>query len=151
MTLLADIVATSERVAQTSGRNTKISELAACLRRLAPDEIETGVAFLAGETRQGRSGIGYALLRAARPGAHAEAATLTLVEIDEALTRIAATAGAGSAAERTRILRQLQERATAGESDFIERLLQGELRQGALAEASVGFSSAVAPWLPHGF
>jgi predicted acetyltransferase len=26
-----------------------------------------------------------------------------------------------------------------------------ELRQGALAEASVGFSSAVAPWLPHGF
>ncbi|WP_405887771.1 GNAT family N-acetyltransferase [Streptomyces sp. NBC_01136] len=26
-----------------------------------------------------------------------------------------------------------------------------ELRQGALAEASVGFLSAVAPWLPHGF
>jgi predicted acetyltransferase len=26
-----------------------------------------------------------------------------------------------------------------------------ELRQGALAEASLGFSSAVAPWLPHGF
>ncbi|MFG2552824.1 GNAT family N-acetyltransferase [Streptomyces sp. NPDC048581] len=26
-----------------------------------------------------------------------------------------------------------------------------EIRQGALAEASVGFASAVAPWLPHGF
>ncbi|MFF1718704.1 GNAT family N-acetyltransferase [Streptomyces sviceus] len=26
-----------------------------------------------------------------------------------------------------------------------------ELRQGALAEATVGFGSAVAPWLPHGF
>jgi predicted acetyltransferase len=26
-----------------------------------------------------------------------------------------------------------------------------ELRQGALSEASVGFASAVAPWLPHGF
>jgi predicted acetyltransferase len=26
-----------------------------------------------------------------------------------------------------------------------------ELRRGALAEASVGFGSAVAPWLPHGF
>jgi len=26
-----------------------------------------------------------------------------------------------------------------------------ELRQGALAEASVAFSSAIAPWLPHGF
>lgn len=26
-----------------------------------------------------------------------------------------------------------------------------ELRQGALAEASVGFASTVAPWLPHGF
>jgi DNA ligase-1 len=132
VTLLADIVATSERVAQTSRRNAKIEELAACLCRLAPDEIETAVAFLAGETRQGRIGIGYALLRAAYPDAHAETATLTLAEIDEALTRIAASAGPGSAAERTRILRQLQERATAGESDFLERLLQGELRQGAL-------------------
>jgi DNA ligase 1 len=132
VTLLADIVATSERVAQTSRRNAKIAELAACLRRLAPDEIETGVAFLAGKTRQGRIGIGYALLRAARPGAHAETTTLALAEVDEALTRIAATAGPGTAAERTRVLRQLQERATAGESDFLERLLQGELRQGAL-------------------
>ena len=26
-----------------------------------------------------------------------------------------------------------------------------ELRQGALAEASVAFASDVAPWLPHGF
>lgn len=26
-----------------------------------------------------------------------------------------------------------------------------ELRRGALAEASLGFSSVVAPWLPHGF
>jgi hypothetical protein len=26
-----------------------------------------------------------------------------------------------------------------------------ELRQGALAEAAVGFGSAVPPWLPHGF
>jgi len=26
-----------------------------------------------------------------------------------------------------------------------------ELRQGALAEASLAFGSAVAPWLPHGF
>ncbi|NUO43353.1 MAG: GNAT family N-acetyltransferase, partial [Streptomyces sp.] len=26
-----------------------------------------------------------------------------------------------------------------------------ELRQGALSEAAVGFGSAVAPWLPHGF
>jgi predicted acetyltransferase len=26
-----------------------------------------------------------------------------------------------------------------------------ELRAGALAEAAVGFGTAVAPWLPHGF
>jgi hypothetical protein len=56
VTLLAAIVATSERVAQTSRRNAKIAEIAACLRRLAPDEIETAVAFLAGERRQGRIG-----------------------------------------------------------------------------------------------
>ena len=71
MTLLAELVETSRRVAKTGSRNAKTAELAACLRKLAPAEIETGVAYLSGETRQGRSGIGYALLRDARPAAAA--------------------------------------------------------------------------------
>jgi DNA ligase-1 len=69
VTLLSDIVSTSRRVAETPSRNAKIAELAACLRRLAPAEIEIAVGYLSGEIRQGRTGIGYALLRDARPDA----------------------------------------------------------------------------------
>jgi hypothetical protein len=38
----------------------KVRELAALLRALQPDEIETGVHYLSGELPQGRIGIGYA-------------------------------------------------------------------------------------------
>ena len=50
MTLLSDVVSTSRRVAETPSRNAKIAELAACLRRLAPTEIEIAVGYLSGET-----------------------------------------------------------------------------------------------------
>ena len=63
MTAFADLVSSSQRVAETASRNAKTSLLAAFLRRLAPEEIPIGVAYLSGETRQGRSGVGYALLR----------------------------------------------------------------------------------------
>ena len=69
MTRLADLVATSQQVAGTSGRLAKVAALAALLRRLAPDEIEIAVAYLSGETRQGKLGLGYAALRDARGGA----------------------------------------------------------------------------------
>ena len=45
MTLLAHLVETSLRVGAASGRLVKIRELAAFLRGLAPDEIETGEWF----------------------------------------------------------------------------------------------------------
>ena len=46
--------------------------------------------------------------------------------------RIAAAAGAGSAAARAQLLRELLGRGDRGEQDFLVRLLFGELRQGAL-------------------
>ena len=61
--LFSELVATSRRVAETRSRLEKIAALAAALRRLAEDEIETGVAYLSGELRQGKIGIGSALLR----------------------------------------------------------------------------------------
>src|ERR1700731_1399315 len=137
MTLLADVVATSHRVADTPGRNAKVAELAACLRGLAPEEIQIGVAYLSGEPRQGRSGIGYALLRDARPDAVVEAPSLTLAEVDAALERLSSTTGAGSKGERTRILSALLGRATTEERDFLARLMVGELRQGALESLMV--------------
>jgi DNA ligase-1 len=132
MTLLAEIVASSQRIQQTSSRRAKIAEIAACLGRLEAQEIEIGVAFLSGETRQGRSGIGYASLSKARSPHAAPVPALSLEEVDEALSKLAATSGSGSAAARSHQLSALFARATGDEQDFLFRLLIGELRQGAL-------------------
>src|SRR6266705_5092268 len=130
--LLTELLAASERVAATRSRLAKIDALAECLRRLDAPEIALGVAYLSGDTRQGKIGIGYASLKDALTAAPASAPQLTLAQIDEALARLSKIKGAGSAAERQRLLAELFARATAGEQDFLARLLLGELRQGAL-------------------
>ena len=131
-TLLADLVDTSQRVGAQASRRAKIAAIADLLRKLAPMEIEIAVSWLAGITRQGRSGVGYALIRDARPAANVESPELTLIEVDATLAGIAATGGPGSVTERTRLLSRLFARATQREQQFLERLLIGELRQGAL-------------------
>src|SRR5690349_15419398 len=100
MTALATLVEVSERVGGNAGRKAKIGEIATFLRGLADDEIALGVAYLAGETRQGRGGIGYALIRAAHAPA-AELPSLVLGDVDGALAAIVATSGRGSVAART--------------------------------------------------
>jgi DNA ligase-1 len=130
--LLADLVRTSSSVSQTSGRLQKIEQLAALLRLVPPAEIEIAVSFLSGSPRQGRIGIGAAVLRAARDVPPAAAPTLQLSEVDEMGARVARTAGSGSAAARSALLHEALRRATRDEQDFIVRLLFGELRQGAL-------------------
>ena len=132
VTLLAELVQTSERIAATSARLGKVQTLAAYLRTLDPDEIETAVHFLSGSIPQGRIGIGYALLEDASAAAHATTATLSLQEVNAALAEITATQGAGAAARRRSLLRALLARAMPGEQSFLARLLVGELRQGAL-------------------
>ena len=128
--LLSELVETSVRVAETRSRLEKVGLLAGCLARLEGEEVEIGAAFLVGEVRQGRIGIGWASLRdAAAPPAAAP--TLELRDADAALDQIAATRGPGSASGRGRIVRALFERATSAEQDFLRRLLIGELRQGA--------------------
>ena len=52
MTLLANLVGTSQRVSANSARSTKIRELAAFLRTLAADEIDSAVHYLSGEIPQ---------------------------------------------------------------------------------------------------
>src|SRR5438309_5062336 len=130
--LLAELLAASERVAATRSRLAKIDALAECLRRLDASEIALGVAYLSGDTRQGRIGIGYAALKDALAATPASAPRLALAQVDAALARLAQIKGEGSAAERTRLLAELFAGATASEQDFLARLLLGELRQGAL-------------------
>src|SRR2546427_5061151 len=73
---LATLVQPPRRVAQTSGRLAKIDLLATSLKQAAPEEIETAIAFLSGAPRQGRIGVGYATLEAARAERAADAPTL---------------------------------------------------------------------------
>ena len=59
--LLADLVATSAAVAATPARSAKTAALAALLAATATgDEIEPAVAWLSGEPRQGKVGVGWA-------------------------------------------------------------------------------------------
>jgi len=132
MTLsLAALVDASAVAAATASRLAKRDAIAALLRGAAPDEVEIAVAWLSGEIRQGRIGVGWSTLSTLR-GAPAASAALTLREVDAAFAEVAATAGKGSAAARATRLQALFARATAGEQDFLIRLLVGELRQGAL-------------------
>ena len=64
-------------------------------------------------------------------GRAAAAPSLTLEEVHRTFERIAATAGPGSTAERSRLLGVVLGRTTPLEQDFLVRLLFGELRQGA--------------------
>jgi DNA ligase 1 len=136
MTLLADVVAASERVTATSSRSEKIAILAELLGRLEPQEVALAVGFLTGVPRQGRVGIGYATIYGID---HAAAGNprLTLEHLDRTVTEVEGTTGAGSAAERKRLLAELLARATDDEADFVRRLFTGELRQGALAGVMV--------------
>ncbi len=131
MTLLSDLVDASERVGSTASRRSKIAEIAALLRRLQPEEIDIGVALLAGETLQRKTGIGYSLIDSARV-APAAAPSLDLSSVNHALDQIAGTGGRGSIAARSRLLKNLLSAATEREQEFLVRLLLGELRQGAL-------------------
>jgi DNA ligase-1 len=144
MTLLANLVETSQRVGATSARLAKMRELAAFLRALQPDEVETAAHYLSGEIQQGRIGIGYATLRTAASNTPAEAATLAILEVDHLLTELAGIRGAGSTAGRVTALGGLFSKATRDEQHFLLRLLTGELRQGALAGVMVDAIAAAA-------
>jgi DNA ligase-1 len=131
-TLLAELVATSTAVTETSRRLGKIQHLAALLRRLDADEIPAAVAFLSGTTPGGRLGVGGSAIRAANDVPAAEAPSLSVANVRDRLAEVAAVSGAGSTARRVGLLRDLFARGTGAEQEYLVRLLYGELRQGAL-------------------
>jgi DNA ligase-1 len=144
VTLFAELAATSRRVADTPGRNAKIAAIAETLRRLAVPEIGVAVGWLSGELRQGKSGIGYAMLRDAAPGGARDDPVLSILDVDAAIDAIAAVSGAGSKATRTDMVSALLMRTTLAERDFLFRLLTGELRQGALESLMIDAVAAAA-------
>lgn len=144
--LFADVVSASGAVGATRSRIAKIATLAGVLGRLAPDEVEAGVGFLAGTARQGRIGVGWASVFGVEVPAAAEPA-LTVGRVDAVFTELAGTSGAGSTQRRRDLLGGLLAAATTDEQDFLRRLLTGELRQGAL-EAVLADAVAAATEVP---
>jgi DNA ligase-1 len=132
MALLADVVTASHAVAGTSSRSSKVATLAELLRTLDGDEVAIATGLLSGVPRQGRVGVGYSTIYGLEHEAAAEP-SLTIRELDAAISELQATTGSGSGGRRRALLGGLLARATRAEADFIRRLFTGELRQGALA------------------
>ena len=132
MTLFADVVSASQAITETGSRSAKIAILGELLARLDPGEVPAVVGFLAGVPRQGRVGIGYSTIYGVEHE-HAAKPSLTVADVDRAVTEVEAATGGGSAAARREILAELLARATEPEADFARRLFTGNLRQGALA------------------
>lgn len=128
---LASVVETSSVVAGTRSRSEKTLALAKLLRDLSPAEVPVVTAWLTGNVRQGKLGIGWVAL--AELPTPATTGTLTVIDTDAAFSQLAAIAGPGSGAQRSALIAGLLGRATEAEQCFLRRLVLGELRQGALA------------------
>jgi len=128
--LLDEIAQASIDVASTRSRLAKVARLADCLGHASSDEVAVAVAYLSGFLPQGTIGVGWAALRELPPAAASPA--LELLEVHEAVSRIAGSSGPGSQAARREALADLFGRATEVEQKFLTGLFLGELRQGAL-------------------
>ncbi len=129
--LLSRFVAQVARVRATSKKTEKASLLAELLSEAGAEAGLTAL-YLCGVLPQGRIGLGWKTLEPVVTDAPANGPALALVEVDDALTAIAAERGAGSAERRAARLRSLFGRASAEERRFLVELLLGEVRQGAL-------------------
>ncbi|MFI6507985.1 ATP-dependent DNA ligase [Streptosporangium sp. NPDC050855] len=128
--LLIDLARTSAAVTAGSARLAKIAHLAELLGRVEPDEAEIAIAYLSGELPQRNVGVGWRSLQ--DPPEPRLAATATLREVHDRLDRVKALTGPGSQGARKALLAELFGSLTRQEQLFLTRLLQGELRQGAL-------------------
>jgi DNA ligase 1 len=129
---LAELVAVSRAVGATRSRSAKLAQLAEAIGGLTDEELEAGVAFLAGEPRQDRLDLGPSAVFGVEVTAGDEP-TLTVAEVDHALQAIAdVPSGTGSRTRRIALLRDLLERATTEEGTWLRSLVLRELRQGAL-------------------
>ena len=129
--LLANVVAVSGAVAATRSRSAKVALIASCLRSADAAEREIAAAYLSGELRQRRTGIGWGALRDL--ATDSAGPSWSLVDVDAAFNRIAAQTGAGSQNRRRAELVALFESASIeAERRFLAALVAGELRQGAL-------------------
>jgi DNA ligase-1 len=125
------------RLEKTPGRLAKIAAAAEYLKRLSPDEVRFGVAFLSGrpfpmsDPRTLEIGPGaLAEIYAVPQGKEPAPAPLTLAEVAAGFARVAEAGGKGSRREKLARLSELVERSGPGERPILLRLLHNELRIG---------------------
>ena len=133
--LLTRLAHVSQEVAATSARSRKIALLAELFRDAEADDVPIVIPYLAGRLPQGRLGIGWKVL--SRQVDPAPEPALTVREVDARLTALGKVSGAGSQAERGRLVGELMGAATADEQRFLFGLITGEVRQGALDAVAV--------------
>src|SRR4029434_2133391 len=121
----------------TPSRLAKIASAAAHLKRLEPDEIRYGVAFLSGrpfpvsDPRILDIGTGAFFEASKIPAAENVSSTpLRLTDVADSFGKIAAASGKGSRREKLARLNELVERADSRERPILFRLLHNELRIG---------------------
>ena len=129
---LAHLVDAVADVAATPARSAKLARLAQLLREAQASEVEAVIGLLVAAPRQGRIGVGWRTLGdlGVTPAA---AGSLTVTEVDRAITELAQIAGGQSVSLRVAVLRALWSRATASEQRLLTGVLLGEVRMGALA------------------
>ncbi|MGW7299932.1 ATP-dependent DNA ligase [Streptomyces sp. NPDC054829] len=133
--LLTRLAQVSQEVAATSARSRKVALLAELFRDAEAADVPIVIPYLAGRLPQGRLGVGWKVL--GRPVPPAAEPTLTVAEVDDLLTGLAKVSGAGSQAERSRLVGELMSAATDREQRFLIGLITGEVRQGALDAVAV--------------
>lgn len=133
----AEFAALCYELEKTPSRLAKIAAASEYLRKLEPDEIRTGVAFLSGrpfpvsDPRTLEVG-GRALFDASEiPQVEKSAGSpLTLKDVAESFASIAEATGKGSRREKYARLKELVERADPRERPILFRVLGNELRIG---------------------
>jgi DNA ligase-1 len=140
--LFADVVAASAAATATRSRLAKTTAVAEALRAAGPEDAATVAAYLSGVLPQRRVGVSWRGL-SSLPVA-ATAATVTVAEVDAALSAIGAIAGSGSGATRAEAVGGLFGRLTAPEQDYLRALVTGQVRQGALDGVMLGAIAAAA-------
>jgi len=133
----SDFAALCYALEKTPSRLAKVAAAADYLRRLEPDEIRSGVAFLSGrpfpvsDPRTLDIGPGSFAHAAEVPETETAALpALTIKDVAENFAQIAEAAGKGSREQKYSRLRELIEMTSAHERPILFRLLQGELRIG---------------------
>ena len=133
----SDFAALCYELEKTPSRLAKIASAAAYLKRLQPDEIRYGIAFLSGrpfpvsDPRTLDIGAGAFFEASKIPAVENLSSTsLTLKDVADSFGKIAEAGGKGSRREKLARLTELVERADSHERPILFRLLHNELRIG---------------------